>query len=136
MSGHRLPTEVDVAVVGSGAAGFVFSPEVNDSFNAVNKLLAEGDSVFRFSSPATVGGTEFPHGAFYVSAGSGTAGRLESIADEIGDCVVTEFAQVGRDHQREQDVSAGPTHQINAAGEAHRGDQTWARDDSSRTVSS
>ncbi|MCH7824537.1 MAG: peptidase [Acidobacteria bacterium] len=68
----------------SGAAGYLFSPEVNDSFNAVNKLLAAGDSVFRYGGAVRAGDAEFPAGAFYVTAGSGTVARLSTIAEEIG----------------------------------------------------
>ena len=67
-----------------GAAGFLFSPQVNDSFRAVNRVLAAGDSVARFTGPVSSGGTTFPAGAFWVAAGSGTASRVAEIADEIG----------------------------------------------------
>jgi len=68
----------------SGAAGWLFSPQVNDSFDAVNKLLAAGDSVFRFGNPVTAGGESFPAGAFWVSAGAGTAERVADIAEDLG----------------------------------------------------
>ena len=68
----------------AGAAGYLFSPQVNDSFNAVNKLLAAGDSVFRYTDPVRSGGVAFPRGTFYVAAGSGTANRVAAIAERLG----------------------------------------------------
>ena len=81
----------------SGAAGYLFSPEVNDSFNAVNKLLAAGESLFRYGSAVSAGGTEFPAGAFYVAAGSDTATRLTAIAAEVGVSFVGVSSQPGGD---------------------------------------
>ncbi len=68
----------------SGAAGYWFSPQQNDSFNAVNRLLAAGDSVFRFAGPVSSGSATFPAGAFYVSSGNGTANRVAEIAESRG----------------------------------------------------
>ena len=68
----------------SSAAGYLFSPQVNDSFNAVNKLLAAGDSVFRYGGSVNADGAEFPAGAFYVVSETGTTARVVQIATEIG----------------------------------------------------
>ena len=91
----------------SGATGFLFSPQVNDSFNAVNKLLAAGDSVFRYSSSVSSGGTEFPAGAFYVAAGSGSAARLETIAEETGVSFVGTASQPSGDIQALKPMRVG-----------------------------
>ena len=85
---ERLPDLVDppagTIVDASGAAGYLFSPRVNDSFSAVNKLLAAGDSVFRYTDQLRSDGRMFPRGTFYVAAGSGTADRVASIASQLG----------------------------------------------------
>ncbi len=91
----------------SGAAGYLFSPQQNDSFNAVNNLLAAGDSVFRFGDPVTAGGVEFPAGAFYVSAGSGTADRVAELAREVGVSFVGTASQPGGDIQALKPVRIG-----------------------------
>jgi hypothetical protein len=77
------PPAGEVASV-SGAVGFVYSPQVNDSFRATNRLLAAGDQVFRFPQRIEVGGVTFPGGAFYVAAGEGTIERLQDLASEVG----------------------------------------------------
>jgi len=68
----------------SVASGYLFSPQVNDSFNAVNKLLAAGDAVFRYGDSVNGGGSEFPAGAFYVASANGTDERLTQIAKDTG----------------------------------------------------
>ena len=40
-----------------GAAGFFLDPQLNDSFRAVNRLLAAGQEVRRLEQPFTAGGT-------------------------------------------------------------------------------
>jgi len=101
---ERLPDLVDAptgVITGtSNGAGYLFSPETNDSFNAVNKLLAAGDSVFRYGAAVSAGGTDFPAGAFYVTAGSGTADRLAEVAAELG------VSFVGTDSQPRGDIQA------------------------------
>lgn len=66
------------------AAGFLVDPRLNDSFRAVNRLLAAGEDVDRFSGPVTAGGISLPPGAFWVASGDGTVGRLREIATELG----------------------------------------------------
>ena len=83
----------------SGAAGFLFSPQENDAFNAANKLLAAGDSVFRYGGAVQAGGEEFPAGAFYVSAAGGTADRIAAIAEQVGVSFVGASTQPGGDIQ-------------------------------------
>ena len=68
----------------SGAAGFLYSPEVNDSFRATNRLLAAGDQVVRFTRPVDVAGIVYPAGAFFVTAGNGTLDRLRDLSGEVG----------------------------------------------------
>ena len=68
----------------SATSGYLFSSQVNDSFNAVNKLLAAGDAVFRYGDSVNGGGSEFPAGAFYVASANGTDERLTEIARNTG----------------------------------------------------
>ncbi|MGI8844505.1 MAG: M14 family metallopeptidase [Gemmatimonadaceae bacterium] len=64
--------------------GYILSATVNDAYRAVNRLLGSGETVMRVASPVTVGGQAYPAGSFYVSAGSGTHARLETLARELG----------------------------------------------------
>ena len=108
---EALPDLVDPpagAVAGaSGATGFLFSPQVNDSFNAVNKLLAAGDAVFRYASPVSAAGASFPSGAFYVANGAGTAYRLAAIAAEIGVSFTGTSSQPGGELQALKPMRVG-----------------------------
>jgi hypothetical protein len=67
-----------------GAAGFVTSPRVNDSFIALNRLLKANEDVFRLTSAITVNGKTFPAGAFYVRARRTTRPLLDKIATQLG----------------------------------------------------
>jgi hypothetical protein len=63
---------------------FALDPRVNESFTAVNRLLAAGDEVARATEPVTTDAGERPAGTFLVTAGEGTAERLAEIARELG----------------------------------------------------
>ncbi len=67
-----------------GAVGFLFSHAINDSFRALNRLLAAGDDVFWLTAPIQAGGKTMPVGTMYVPAREGTVSRLRQIADGIG----------------------------------------------------
>jgi len=60
----------------AGAAGFAFDGRVNDSYRAVNRLLAAGMPVVR-----TNGGGD---GWFFVASGAATRPTLEKLAAELG----------------------------------------------------
>jgi len=68
----------------SAASGYLFSSQVNNSFIAVNKLLAAGDAVFRYGDSVNGAGSEFPAGSFYVASANGTDERLAELARNIG----------------------------------------------------
>ena len=91
----------------AGAAGYLFSPQVNDSFNAVNKLLAAGDSVFRYTDPVSSGGVPFPRGTFYVGAVSGTADRVAAIAEQLGVSFVGTAARPDAEMQALKPIRVG-----------------------------
>jgi len=56
----------------SSARGFSISRATNDAVRAVNRLLADGESI------------SIDQSKFYVAAGTATAGRLKAIATELG----------------------------------------------------
>jgi hypothetical protein len=56
----------------SGAKGFSISRATNDAVRAVNRLLENGETITMDQS------------AFYIAAGTATAGRLRAIATELG----------------------------------------------------
>jgi hypothetical protein len=57
---------------GSSARGFAISRATNDAVRAVNRLLANGESITMDQS------------MFYVAAGTATTGRVKAIATELG----------------------------------------------------
>ena len=67
-----------------GAAGFLFSHEVNDSFTAINRLQASGHEVYWLTSALSEGGRTHPAGTFYVKSRGGTAGEVASLATGLG----------------------------------------------------
>jgi hypothetical protein len=72
-------------VTGDGrAAGFYLDARMNDSFRAVNRLLAAGEEVRRLTEPVAAGGAAHPAGTFVVVPKRGTVGRLEKLAAELG----------------------------------------------------
>lgn len=62
------------------AVGFFLDGRTNDSFRAVNQLLAAGEEVRRLKEPF---GTH-PPGTFFVTNGKDTAARLDKIARALG----------------------------------------------------
>jgi hypothetical protein len=61
--------------------GYVLSAASNNSFIAVNDLLAKGINVYRFSSLKQ---NTVPNGSFYVAANSKTKPLVEKYANELG----------------------------------------------------
>ncbi len=66
------------------ARGFLLSHEVNDSFIAVNRLLANGKDVYWLKETVRAGDRGFPEGTFYIPAGSDVRSMLEGMAGELG----------------------------------------------------
>ena len=64
-------------VTGTAGAGYTFSHATNDSFVAINRLLASGEEV----SWTTTGPAE---GTFFVAAKPSTAGALAKLAADLG----------------------------------------------------
>ncbi len=64
-------------VSGSGAAGYLLSHKMNDSFKAINKLLAAGEDVYWLK-----GGNGNDPGTIYIPAKAKTAATVAAIAKE------------------------------------------------------
>ena len=77
------PPAGTVAAAGR-AGGWVTSHEVNDAFQAVNRLLADGERVYWLTAPVTAGGRTWPAGSFFIPASATAGERLDRLASEIG----------------------------------------------------
>ena len=64
--------------------GYFTSHLVNDAFQAVNHLLADGEEVYWLTAPVTAAGRTYPAGTLYVPAGSETRARLQRLAADVG----------------------------------------------------
>ena len=91
----RLPSDtlvrVDRAEAGRSVIaddagfGFALDPRANDSFTAVNRLLASGATVYRARGDVAVGGgITWPAGTFIVPASDETRSRLEQSTAALG----------------------------------------------------
>jgi hypothetical protein len=65
-------------------AGYLLSHRVNDAFVAVNRLLAQGESVYWLDGPVAVGPTSYPAGTMYIPAGPATTKAVASLAASQG----------------------------------------------------
>jgi hypothetical protein len=68
------------SVAGKTSGGYLLDPRSNQSFIAINELLAAGIPVFRTAQAAA----DFPKGAFYVPAGQKQAEMLMTAARNLG----------------------------------------------------
>jgi hypothetical protein len=71
------------AVSASPATGYLIDHRTNDSFRAVNRLIAAGEEVY-WLDRAAASNPQLGPGAFYVRAGERTRAQLEHIAHDIG----------------------------------------------------
>ena len=67
----------------SNAVGFLLSHQINDSFIAINRLLASGEDVYWLKS-TTANEKSYGPGTIYISAKSSTLPRLQALAAELG----------------------------------------------------
>jgi Zinc carboxypeptidase len=65
-------------------AGYFTSHQVNDAFQAVNRLLGDREDVYWLTSPATEAGKTYPAGTLYIPAKASTKPKLDRIAAEVG----------------------------------------------------
>lgn len=85
---EELTTEVpppSAKVTGDDTvAGFLLDTRMNDSFRAVNRLLAAGEEVRRLQKPFKLGETTHPAGTFFIVRKGTTRKQLEKLATELG----------------------------------------------------
>jgi len=87
-------------VPGSARRAYALDPRINESYIAVNALLADGVEVSRSASPVMTGAGELPAGAFLISASSaGIADRMQRIAAEMRVPVFADPEGVDQDMQ-------------------------------------
>ena len=81
------PLEKVAPAAGSVARGagyaYLISPKTNNSFIAVNRILAKGGEVLWAKDSFTVGGTTYPPGTVVVPARSVSRSFMDSIAKEL-----------------------------------------------------
>jgi hypothetical protein len=65
-------------------SGYVLDTRTNDSFRAVNRLLAAGEDVRRIRTSFTAGGTTYPPGTFFVARKPTTGAAVAKLAAELG----------------------------------------------------
>ena len=69
------------AITGTGSSGWLLTPTWNDSFRAVNRVLARGGAVYRMPSPPE----PWAPGTFWIPAGGSTdASVIQLLATEFG----------------------------------------------------
>ena len=68
----------------ANAAGFLLSHQVNDSFIAINRLLAAGEDVYWLKQPLSANGKTYGPGTIYVPDKTSTMPKLQKLAEEIG----------------------------------------------------
>jgi len=68
----------------ANAAGFLLSHQVNDSFIAINRLLASNEEVYWLKQSFTAGGKSYNPGTIFIPAKSTTLPKLQKLAQELG----------------------------------------------------
>jgi hypothetical protein len=75
------PPKLTGKMTGSGSAGWLLTPDWNDSFRAVNRVLKAGGSVYRLPNPPE----PWAPGTFWIPASaSATAASVQALAQEFG----------------------------------------------------
>ena len=64
--------------------GYFTSHQVNDVFQAVNRLLGSREDVYWLTAPVTAAGKTYPAGTLYIPAKGSTRPKLDRIAAEVG----------------------------------------------------
>jgi hypothetical protein len=70
-------------VEGDGRAAYLISPQVNNGFIAVNRILKAGGNVVRAGRDFTTGGRSYPAGTWVVRSPGLTSSQLDSLAKEL-----------------------------------------------------
>jgi hypothetical protein len=71
-------------IEGTGTAGWLLDPRVNDAFTAVNVLQARGARVSRVGTTTTASAVTLPPGAFFVAASGTARALLDSLGRALG----------------------------------------------------
>jgi len=71
-------------VVGEDKPFYIFTPEWNVSFKAVNKLITEGAEIYRAIDSFDKDGINFPPGAFIIEGNKKNLLSMESISKSLG----------------------------------------------------
>jgi hypothetical protein len=75
------PPKLTGKITGSGSAGWLLTPDWNDSFRAVNRVLKAGGAVYRLPNPPA----PLAAGTFWIPAsGSTSAASVQALAQEFG----------------------------------------------------
>ncbi len=69
---------------GARAAGYLVGAATNDTFLAINRLLAAKEDVYRLTAPITAGTVTWPAGSVYVAAKPATAAAVKKLAEDTG----------------------------------------------------
>lgn len=83
ISGLAKPPAGTVSNAAS-AAGFLLSHQVNDSFIAINRLLASTEDVYWLKQPFNLNGRAYGPGTIYISNKTSTLPKLQKLSEEIG----------------------------------------------------
>jgi len=65
-------------------AGYLLGHAANDSFTAVNRLLAQRETIYWLKEPLKVGNTSYPAGTIYIPAATATATAVNRLAADLG----------------------------------------------------
>jgi hypothetical protein len=79
-----LATITPAKAPAKGAAGYLLSHQVNDSFPATTRLLSAGEEVYWLKSAYSAGGKTYPAGTIYIPAKATTGAQVERLANELG----------------------------------------------------
>jgi hypothetical protein len=80
----EIPPPPATVAANSRTVGYFLDTRTNDSFRAVNQLLAAGEEVRRLHEPFMAGGTLCPAGAVFIPRKPSTQQLVEKIAFDLG----------------------------------------------------
>jgi hypothetical protein len=83
INGFAKPVPMKVSPV-ANAMTYVLGSQTNDSFIAVNRLLKDGEEVYRSTQPLKAADQMLPPGTFFITAKPTTAARVQKIATDLG----------------------------------------------------
>ncbi len=70
-------------VTGTPGGGYLLSHRVNDSFIAINRLLAAGEEAYWLKSPVPLDGKPQPPGTIFIPEKTATASRVRQLAADL-----------------------------------------------------